>query len=248
LFFRGKAGIARLREFLVTSSLRKDLQPQLRHRSSHSAAWNNSGPRRRNFGPSGRYSPQTSLWRTRSQRNRATTAAGWASCQLSEAQSRCRCRLSFRSVRAQSPQLANALGEFDALGIQFVSLYESVDTSTPNGRLVFGIFASIAEFERELIRDRVRSGIAAARARGKKLGRPRRNVDCAQVAAAAGGRSVLARRRPSCWHWRRDGQGCVPRACEKQAIFARHLRSYRLSSGAPCRAATPRLREGTRAG
>jgi DNA invertase Pin-like site-specific DNA recombinase len=48
--------------------------------------------------------------------------------------------------------------EFDALGIQFVSLHEGVDRSTPNGRLVFGIFASIAEFERELIRDRVRSG------------------------------------------------------------------------------------------
>jgi DNA invertase Pin-like site-specific DNA recombinase len=88
------------------------------------------------------------------------------------------------------PQLVNALGEFGALGIQFVSLYEGVDTSTPNGRLVFGIFASIAEFERELIRDRVRSGIAAARARGKRLGRPRRNVDGAQVAALrAEGRS-----------------------------------------------------------
>jgi len=84
-----------------------------------------------------------------------------------------------RSLR----QLVNALGEFDALGIQFVSLHEAVDTSTPNGRLVFGIFASIAEFERELIRDRVRSGIAAARARGTRLGRPRRDVDGAQVAA-----------------------------------------------------------------
>jgi DNA invertase Pin-like site-specific DNA recombinase len=59
-----------------------------------------------------------------------------------------------RSVR----QLVNALAEFDALGIQFVSLHEGVDTSTPNGRLVFGIFATIAEFERELIRERVRSG------------------------------------------------------------------------------------------
>jgi DNA invertase Pin-like site-specific DNA recombinase len=80
-------------------------------------------------------------------------------------------------------QLVNALSEFEALGIQFVSLHEGVDTSTPNGRLVFGIFASIAEFERELIRDRVRSGIAAARARGKRLGRPRRQVDVSRVAA-----------------------------------------------------------------
>ena len=88
------------------------------------------------------------------------------------------------------PQLVNALVEFNSLGIQFVSLHEGVDTSTPNGRLVFGIFASIAEFERELIRDRVRSGIAAARARGKRLGRPPRDVDSSQVAALrAEGRS-----------------------------------------------------------
>ena len=58
-----------------------------------------------------------------------------------------------------------------------------MDTSTPNGRLVFGIFASIAEFERELIRERVRSGLAAARAKGKRLGRPRVDVDAAKIAA-----------------------------------------------------------------
>jgi len=56
-----------------------------------------------------------------------------------------------------------------------------VDTSTPNGRLVFGIFATIAEFERELIRERVRSGLAVARAQGKRIERPHRAVDEARV-------------------------------------------------------------------
>jgi DNA invertase Pin-like site-specific DNA recombinase len=94
-----------------------------------------------------------------------------------------------RSLR----QLVNALDEFRALGIDFVSLHESVDTSTPNGRLVFGIFASIAEFERELIRDRVRSGLALARSRGRRLGRPRVVVDTSRVASLrAQGRSWAA--------------------------------------------------------
>lgn len=79
--------------------------------------------------------------------------------------------------------LVNALEEFRAMGIEFVSLHEGVDTSTPNGRLVFGIFASIAEFERELIRSRVRSGLASAKAKGKKLGRPRTTVNSTQIAA-----------------------------------------------------------------
>jgi DNA invertase Pin-like site-specific DNA recombinase len=83
-----------------------------------------------------------------------------------------------RSLR----QLVNALEEFRSLGIEFISLHEGVDTSTPNGRLVFGIFASIAEFERELIRDRVKSGIAAARSKGKRLGRSRVSVDSARIA------------------------------------------------------------------
>ena len=83
-----------------------------------------------------------------------------------------------RSLR----QLVNALEEFRALGIDFGSLHEGVDTSAPNGRLVFGIFASIAEFERELIRDRVRFGIALAKSHGKRLGRPRVVVDRLRIA------------------------------------------------------------------
>jgi DNA invertase Pin-like site-specific DNA recombinase len=83
-----------------------------------------------------------------------------------------------RSLR----HLVNALEEFRALGIQFVSIHEGVDTSTPNGRLIFGIFASIAEFERELIRDRVRSGLRNARAKGKRLGRPKVFVDRSRIA------------------------------------------------------------------
>jgi DNA invertase Pin-like site-specific DNA recombinase len=91
-----------------------------------------------------------------------------------------------RSLR----QLVNALEEFRSLGIEFVSLHEGVDTSTPNGRLVFGIFATIAEFERELIRDRVRSGLASAKAKGKRLGRPRVAVNVQQIASLrAQGRS-----------------------------------------------------------
>jgi DNA invertase Pin-like site-specific DNA recombinase len=94
-----------------------------------------------------------------------------------------------RSLR----QLVNAMEEFRVLGIDFISLHEGVDTSTPNGRLIFGIFASIAEFERELIRDRVRSGIASARAKGKRFGRPRVNADPVRIASLrALGRSWTA--------------------------------------------------------
>jgi len=90
----------------------------------------------------------------------------------------CRYERFARSLR----ELVDTLGEFDALGIHFVSLQEGLDTSTPQGRFAFAMFRSIAEFERELIRDRVRSGIAAARARGTALGRPRRPVDAVRVA------------------------------------------------------------------
>jgi len=69
-------------------------------------------------------------------------------------------------------ELVEAVEEFATLGIQFISLHENVDTTCPQGKLVFTIFAAVAEFERELIQERVRSGIAEARAKGKRVGRP----------------------------------------------------------------------------
>lgn len=71
-------------------------------------------------------------------------------------------------------ELLTALEEFRALGIDFISLHENVDTTTPQGKLMFSIIAAFAEFERSLIRERVISGLALAKAKGVRLGRPRR--------------------------------------------------------------------------
>jgi DNA invertase Pin-like site-specific DNA recombinase len=57
-------------------------------------------------------------------------------------------------------------------GIGFRSLQESIDTTTPGGKLVFHVFAALAEFERDLVRERTSAGLAAARARGRRGGRP----------------------------------------------------------------------------
>lgn len=68
--------------------------------------------------------------------------------------------------------LVDLMTTFDQKGVQFRSLTESIDTSTPGGTLVFNIFGSLAQFERDLIRERTRAGLEAARARGRKGGRP----------------------------------------------------------------------------
>ncbi len=69
--------------------------------------------------------------------------------------------------------LVLALEEFNALGVDFISLSESVDTSTPMGKMVYTVIAAVAELERSLIRERVVMGLQRAKAQGKKLGRPR---------------------------------------------------------------------------
>jgi DNA invertase Pin-like site-specific DNA recombinase len=98
-----------------------------------------------------------------------------------------------RSLR----HLVNALAEFESLGIAFVSLSDNLDLSTASGRLMFNIIGAMAEFERELIRERVRAGMKNAKAKGARIGRPRVAVDASQIArlrdSGASLRAIAAR-------------------------------------------------------
>lgn len=84
--------------------------------------------------------------------------------------------------------LVTALEELRVLGVDFISYQERVDTRTPQGRMVFGVMASLAEFERELIRERVFSGLRRAKAQGVELGRPRLPADKIGAVLALRGR------------------------------------------------------------
>jgi DNA invertase Pin-like site-specific DNA recombinase len=77
--------------------------------------------------------------------------------------------------------LLRALETFKALGIEFVSLSEQMDTSTPAGKMVFTVLGAVAELERSLIGERVKAGLRNARAKGKRLGRPRVIVDAVRI-------------------------------------------------------------------
>jgi len=111
--------------------------------------------------------------------------------------------------------LLRALETFNALGIAFVSLSEQLDTSTPTGKMVFTVLGAVAELERSLIAERVRAGLRNAKAKGKRLGRPRRVVDTSKIAnLRAQGRSwrTIARQLGmSARSARRAGQN--PRVC-----------------------------------
>src|SRR5271169_4306162 len=79
--------------------------------------------------------------------------------------------------------LLRALETFNALGIAFVSLSENVDTTTPTGKMIFTVLGAVAELERSLIVERVKAGLRNARAKGKRLGRPKKIVDASKIAA-----------------------------------------------------------------
>jgi DNA invertase Pin-like site-specific DNA recombinase len=70
-------------------------------------------------------------------------------------------------------QLIELINDFNTRGIGFKSLQENIDTTTSGGKLVFHIFGALAEFERDIIRERTNAGLQAARARGRLGGRPR---------------------------------------------------------------------------
>jgi len=107
--------------------------------------------------------------------------------------------------------LIECLDEFNALKVDFVSLTESFDTSTPVGRLLFQVVGALAEFERSLIRERVQAGINASKQKllkgpyrrpdghlVKHIGRPRREVDVAEAMR-------LKAEHPE-WGWKRIAQ------------------------------------------
>lgn len=69
------------------------------------------------------------------------------------------------------PHLIETIAALEARGVGFRSLTEAIDTTTPGGRLIFHVFGALGQFERDLIRERTKAGLAAAAARGRKGGR-----------------------------------------------------------------------------
>ena len=90
------------------------------------------------------------------------------------------CVWKFDRFARSTKHLITALEEFKSLGIDFISYSENIDTSSPLGKAIFTIVAAIGELERSLIVERVKSGLDAAKKRGKKLGRPGKTVDVQQ--------------------------------------------------------------------
>lgn len=104
----------------------------------------------------------------------------------------------FDRFARSTKHLLTALAEFETLGVDFVSINENIDTSTPMGKMVFTVLGAVAELERNLIRERVIAGIDRAKRQGKHLGRPRRLVDEQRICdAIAAGQSVKSVARES---------------------------------------------------
>jgi DNA invertase Pin-like site-specific DNA recombinase len=116
------------------------------------------------------------------------------------------------------PHLIEALDAFRSLGVQFVSLQEQFDTSTPIGQAMFTIIGAMAQLERDIIRERVKAGLERAKARGVRLGRPRVHVNTDQLLALRRNNVPLSEiaRRLHC----------------SRSTLRRHLRAVRVAAGA----------------
>ncbi|CAA9453517.1 MAG: Phage integrase, site-specific serine recombinase [uncultured Rubrobacteraceae bacterium] len=112
-----------------------------------------------------------------------------------------------RSLR----ELIDLVGELEGRGVGFRSLKESLDTTTAGGRLIFHVFGALAEFEREIIRERTMAGLESARARGRHGGRPR---------ALDENRAKLARRLKS------EGEHSVEEICSMLGVGRSTLYRY----------------------
>ncbi len=114
-----------------------------------------------------------------------------------------------RSLR----DLVLMLQELGDLGIQFISLKDNVDLTTASGRLMCALIAAFAEFEASLIKERVKAGLAAAKAKGKKIGRPKKDLPLKQIEVLRSqGRSFR-----SIANELNLGLGTVQRACSNLA-------------------------------
>ncbi len=87
----------------------------------------------------------------------------------------------FDRFARSTKHLVNALYEFRNLGIDFISYQENIDTSSPLGEAIFTIISAMAKLERDIIAERVRGGLRKAKANGKRLGRPKSDVDTDKI-------------------------------------------------------------------
>jgi len=119
------------------------------------------------------------------------------------------------------PDLVQTVRSLAERGVGFQSLQEQIDTTTAGGKLIFHIFASLAEFERDLIRERTKAGLAAARARGRLGGRPKGVDQKKQKAALALKKNgtysireiceIVGISRNTYYKYTREGTGSPPR-------------------------------------
>jgi DNA invertase Pin-like site-specific DNA recombinase len=110
--------------------------------------------------------------------------------------------------------LVNLVNEIQNRGAALQSLHDHIDTTTPHGKLTFHLFAALAEFERDIISERTKAGLDAARARGRNGGRPKGLSQKAQHT------SIIAERLY------RDGQLSIRDICEQLSISKGTLYNY----------------------